>query len=306
LEISPAAISVTAAGKLNDGSNPAITLTTNQNWTVTSDSAWLTATPASGAAGSAIEVTLNVAANTIVAGRTAILTVTAGDSVKIVTVTQAAAVPDDGKPTGFVYFEDDFSWVTGGDDDIATHIVGTARNMYTWAPPGGVAGDCLTLFNAYGYTDDVNPTNQVIYFMNGYLKFSKTRYHGGLSFYATSLGTTPTDVTFSFDKVTYKSNPAGNPTAGNYDPNNKAGITTFALVVAIDGLGSVGVNDGTTKTTEACDMFKTNGTPWAWENVEIVLYGITKDTKITIKTNQVDTPDMLCRYYLDNLKVVKR
>jgi hypothetical protein len=215
--------------------------------------------------------------------------------------------PDDGKPVGHTYFEDDFAWATGGGDDISTNTVGDARNIYTWAPPGGAAGDLLKLFNEHGYTDPcfTGPADtRVIYFMSDYLKFSKTSFHGGLTHGIPIDPDTRTNVKLSVDKVTYKSNPTGSNT-GNYDPNEKAGITTFALIVVIEGPGSVGVDDGTTKSNVLADMFKAYGTQWAWETANIVLYGVTAETKVTIKTDQNNTSAMLCRYYLDNLKFEK-
>jgi hypothetical protein len=73
----------------------------------------------------------------------------------------------------------------------------------------------------------------------------------------------------------------------------------------LDGPGSVGINDGTTKSGVLHNMFEAPGTPWAWENVDIVLYGVTSETQVTIKTDKADTAEMLCRYYLDNLKFEK-
>ncbi|MDR2449112.1 MAG: hypothetical protein LBD52_04055, partial [Prevotellaceae bacterium] len=188
--------------------------------------------------------------------------------------------------------------------------VGTANNIYTSAAaPGSAAGDLLKIFNEHGYTDPCyisgQNSTQAIYFMSDYLKFGKTTYHGGLTHGIPDIETgRKTNIKLSVDKVTYKSNPSAS-TTGNYDPNGKASITTFALIVVLEGPGSVNVNDGTTKSGVLSDMYKAYGTPWAWETADIVLYGVTSETKVTIKTDQVNTTGMLCRYYLDNLKFEK-
>ena len=68
------------------------TVTTNQSsWQVSSDAAWLTVSPASGAPGALITVT--AAANTATVARSAIVTATAGTASATLTVTQAAAAP---------------------------------------------------------------------------------------------------------------------------------------------------------------------------------------------------------------------
>jgi hypothetical protein len=297
---SAGSLSADKDGAIADG-NP-FTVTSTAAWTATAED-WIHILPLTGAAGTATAVTVTVDLNDGVE-RNGEITFTDADGLqlKVPVAQEIGMIPDDGKAVGFVYFEDDFAWATGGADDIATNTVGTAPNMYTTA-------GLLDLFNEHGYTDPCyiagNNDTRVIYFMAGYLKFSKTAFHGGLTHAIPNIQpNTNTNVTLSVDKVTYKSNPTASNT-GNYDPNDKAGITTFALIVELDGPGSVGVNDGTTKSSVLADMYKPYGTPWAWETASIVLYGVTADTKVTIKTDQVNTAAMLCRYYLDNLKFEK-
>jgi hypothetical protein len=307
LAVTPATISVLSDGLLSDGVTPAIAITSNKAWTLSGYPEWIIPSDIAGAIGTST-VTLDIAAYTVIDNdRTATLTVNAGVRSQTVLLTQAKQpILDDGKSVGYIYFEDDFAWATGGSDDIATYVVGSARNIYTYAgAPGSAAGDLLKIFNDHGYTDPF-PDGQVIYFLSDYLKFSKTAVHGGLKRGIPNITPdTKTNVKLSVDQVTYKSDPGGNPTAGNYDPNGKAGITTFALIVELDGPGSVGVDDGATKSGVLHDMYEAPGTPWAWETVNIVLYGVTSETKVTIKTDQVNTAAMLCRYYLDNLKFEK-
>jgi hypothetical protein len=294
-------------GLLADGSSPAFNITSTSAWTATTADTWIHLTTAFGPSG-VTSTPFTVDPNTTADTRYGTIALTNDDGLSAtVAVTQTL---DDGENIGYVYFEDDFAWATGGSDDITNGTVGTANNIYTSAAaPGSAAGDLLKIFNDHGYTDPCYTTGandtRVIYFMSDYLKFGKTAYHGGLTHGIPNIkSNTKTNVKLSVDKVTYKSNPTQTNT-GNYDPNDKAGITTFALIVVLEGPGSVGVNDGVTKSGELSDMYKAYGTPWAWETADIVLYGVTSETKVTIKPDKLNTPAMLCRYYLDNLKFEK-
>jgi hypothetical protein len=306
--LSSSTVTLNYDGLLADGSTPVFNVTSTSPWMASTTDAWIHLTTHSGPEG-ATPGSFTVDQNTAAVTRYGAIALTNDDG-RSATVTVVQTL-DDGKNIGYVYFEDDFAWATGGSDDIGTYKVGTANNIYTSAAaPGSAAGDLLKIFNEHGYTDPCYVSGQndtrVIYFTSDYLKFGKTAYHGGLTHGIPDIETgRKTNVKLSVDQVTYKSDPNGNPTAGNYDPNGKANITTFALIVVLEGPGSVGIDDGTTKSGVLHDMYETPGTPWAWETVDIVLYGVTSETKVTIKTDQVNTAAMLCRYYLDNLKFEK-
>ena len=80
----------------------------------------------------------------------------------------------DSKAVGFVYYNDDFSWVKGGADQVSNINGGApndARNIYTWDFKTNGFDDVLALFNRK-YTD-YNASAKVIYAMDGYLKFNK-------------------------------------------------------------------------------------------------------------------------------------
>ncbi len=62
---------------------------TNQAWTITSSETWCTVTPSSGSETGTIKLTVTAAANTTTGSRSAVLTITAGNIQKQVTVTQA-------------------------------------------------------------------------------------------------------------------------------------------------------------------------------------------------------------------------
>ena len=116
-------------------SNGSFTVTSSRNWTASSDSDWLTVTPTSGAASeSATTVTLNATQNNSGAERTAKITITAGADTKVVTVTQAAFVPElsierygswntlkaDGSDFQFVTIKANTDWTLSCDQDWLT------------------------------------------------------------------------------------------------------------------------------------------------------------------------------------------
>lgn len=116
-------------------SNGSFTVTSSRNWTASSDSDWLTVTPTSGAASeSATTVTLNATQNNSGAERTARITITAGADTKVVTVTQAAFVPElsierygswsslgyDGTDFQFVTIKSNTDWTLSCDQDWLT------------------------------------------------------------------------------------------------------------------------------------------------------------------------------------------
>jgi uncharacterized protein YjdB len=83
-------VSASSIGFTGAGEQKTFTVTSNTDWTVASDAAWLTVSPASGSNNGTVAVT--AAANTATTARTAIITVSAtGVEQKIISVTQAAA-----------------------------------------------------------------------------------------------------------------------------------------------------------------------------------------------------------------------
>jgi len=77
LTVLPSSIEVEADGKTSDGDQPTFTISTNKDWTIVNLPAWITATPASGSAGTDITVTLTVGSNDL-APRTATININAG------------------------------------------------------------------------------------------------------------------------------------------------------------------------------------------------------------------------------------
>jgi hypothetical protein len=216
-----------------------------------------------------------------------------------VTIRQTGLRIDDEEPVGYTYFEDDFSWVIpfGGPRDVEEYneiadaaVTGTF-NMYTKVVDGYAVGDLARAFEANGYMD-INPNQQSIYFASHYLKFGKTDVQSGLQRSIPVAAGKSTNVTLTFDATPCITGSA------NFDD--------VLLVVEIDGLGAVDVDDELTKRSAELDIqLVDKSTVWEWKTKSVVLYGITSDTKITIRTNKSGNDTGTFRYYLDNLKFEK-
>ena len=86
ISVDPSIVEIVSAGE-----TATISVTSSEAWTAKSDSSWVTITPASGAASaSAARVTLTVEKNPYEKARTALVTITAGTSKKVVSVSQKA------------------------------------------------------------------------------------------------------------------------------------------------------------------------------------------------------------------------
>ena len=126
-------------------SNGSFTVTSSRNWTASSDSDWLTVTPTSGAASeSASTVSFNATQNNSGAERTARITITAGADTKVVTVTQAAFVPElsierYGSWSELGYDGTDFQFVT-----IKSNTDWTLSCDQTWLTIGTTQGGVTT------------------------------------------------------------------------------------------------------------------------------------------------------------------
>jgi hypothetical protein len=217
-----------------------------------------------------------------------------------VTVRQESEQTDDGKATGYVYLDDKFDWVIpfNGPRDIEEYnetgdaVVTGTLNMYTYPPPGGAAGDLRNAFIAEGYTD-INAAQQSLYFASHYVKFGKTNVQTGIQRNIPDIDAgKATNVLLTFDATPCITG------SKNFDQ--------VLLIVELDGPGSVGVDDAITKTSPELDIQLTNGAPvWEWKPQAVVLYGVTANTKVTIKTNKSGAADGTFRWYMDNLKFAK-
>ncbi|MDR0667662.1 MAG: hypothetical protein LBF90_03470 [Prevotellaceae bacterium] len=297
---------------LSNGGGVTVNVSANIEWNYSlSDGTWLRQPQVDETA-----ITFMADANETGHIREAVLTVTPTDAqyaalAASVIIRQLSIREDDSQSIGFVYFEDDFSWIIpfNGPADIenwnadeSATVAGT-HNIYTYAnaTDGIAAGDLLAAFLAQGYTDpryDGTNDSRIIYFGAHYLKFGKTGYHGKLQRQLTQIAPDKfSNILLTFDATPCKTNPTGN----NYDD--------VFLRVVIEGSGSVGVDDGTTKIGEDIDIqLVDKSRPWVWLTRSVVLYGVAADTRVTIQTNMPDSPTgdgLQRRWYLDNLKFVK-
>jgi hypothetical protein len=295
------------------GGDAVVEINTNTtDWEFTIKNAnWLSGEKVSG--GLKLTATANENPNEIHATTVTISSFSAGVS-ETVSVEQTSELSDDGKPVGFVYFEDDFSWISQLFGNVVDEIynakdggasVAGSINMYTGALAGSyAAGDMLKAFTAHGYYDiipDAAGDYRVIYFCKDYLKFSKTNYQGGFYRRLTEIGKgRSVNVTYTFDALPVKGG------TENYDD--------VVLNVIIEGPGSIGVDDDVTKIAVVdISNIETGVLPYEWrpdrDRKQVVLYGITADTKIIIKTEKEDknpgTGSWYYRYYIDNIKFTK-
>jgi|GEM_PF-549164 len=115
LKVTPTILSAPIAGN-----SATVNITTNQNWTVTSNQPWITVSPAAGSSNGSFTVT--TAANATIGPRSGVVTVSAGTLNRNITVTQlgtggvgvcnnpvSATVPFSQNGIG------EFCWVTSGD-----------------------------------------------------------------------------------------------------------------------------------------------------------------------------------------------
>jgi hypothetical protein len=284
---------------LSTGGSFTITVDANVEWNYTlSDATWLTQLEKTSGS-----LTFNAGENTYGNLRETTLWITPvlpeyADAASSVTIRQSGLRADDGEPVGYTYFEDNFDWVTpfGGPPDIEEYnaigdaVVTGTLNMYTYAV-GVPAGTLRDAFVAKGYTD-IKPAVTSIYFASHYLKFGKTDVQTGIQRAIPVAQGKATNVTLTFDATPCITGSA------NFDK--------VLLVVEVDGPGTVDVDDETTKQSAELDIqLVDKSTVWDWKTKSVVLYGITSDSRITIKANKSGNDTGTFRYYLDNLKFEK-
>ncbi|MDP5106963.1 MAG: T9SS type A sorting domain-containing protein [Polaribacter sp.] len=128
-------------------STQAVTVTSNVDWSVTSDNAWLTTSPATGSNTGTFNIT--VSANTAFTTRTGILTVTGGNLTRSLNITQAAADPksnlslinDKSVNDKVVVFSVFHEEITDTKNNIATNSLD--KNFSTQWSGNGVGGEIV-------------------------------------------------------------------------------------------------------------------------------------------------------------------
>lgn len=278
----------------------------NVDYEFTSDASWVTvaAAPATKAKVEFTDITVSYEANTLPEDRVAHIRVfNAKENIEaIYTLTQA-------KYESGVYFQEDFSWVApwadvyGSGDSVGDdNASGKAPNVYTQASHlaydgvgyanggSGVEGypSFLEEFANRGYVD-INAGVQALYTQHYYLKIGKGSCHTGIKLPAIDFQGA-TEAMLSFDWSAHMTG------SGNIDK--------LKLVVEIEGDGvcadsQAKISNFIVPNQEKGDM--------KWQNVKVLLMGVTNNTRIIIRPSLLDDSDGVTqkRWHIDNIKVAK-
>ncbi|MBD1425029.1 BACON domain-containing protein [Sphingobacterium arenae] len=273
-------------------------------WTLASDS-WIHVTPNKGDAGTT-EVTVSLEPTAV--ARTGAITIKDADNLTtVVTVKQEVLLPDDGKAVGYLYYADDFEWVRpyGGEDELlkaptsAGHgkgFAGSTKNMHTTGPTGSATVSAATAFANRNY-EDVNWNGNAFYYGAHYFKMGKTDVETGIKL--VSIPNTTADRSTNV-RLTFNATPARGGSSGS-------GFDDVILMVEIEGPGSVGIDDKSTKYKDDLDIQIPDNaaTDWYWIEKSVVLYGITSETKVIIRPSTKTLGGRYNRWLLNDIKLEK-
>lgn len=268
----------------------------NVDFAFESDAAWATvqALPESKALVEVKQLVVNYEANTQPVERTARIRVyNAENNLETVyTLVQDAFVSG-------IYFQDDFTWVSpwadayGSSDSVGENDhSGKAPNVYTQSTQAGF----LDEFTRRGYVD-LNPTGQVMYTQKYYLKFGKTNVNTGITLPEIAFeGDTPVNAEITFDWCAHMI--------------TKEPFTYDKVQMVVELTGPGVCADSQEKVSNAYATQQKDGF-MEWQKFSVVLTGVTKDTRISIrpldwtKTGADGDQYKVQRYHLDNVKVEK-
>ena len=196
---------------------------------------------------------------------------------------------DDGRPDGFVYFEDDFSWITVGPDfinntqDSKTEV--RFDNIDEQAKQDSTQNARLV---ASGWTWGTDAL--IVYMHKGYVKLAKAAAKGTLVAPALKEIGTGTDrnatlnLKVSFDASMYQAKD------GSKDPLKP-------IIVTIDEGTSGAINNGTDKKASFQIVSYNND----MKTFSFKIYEATSNTRIRFTNSE----DNKCRIFLDNVKIEK-
>lgn len=199
---------------------------------------------------------------------------------------------DDGKEAGFVYFEEDFGWVTEeykGTDYVGLYPNSPSAEQYWNGVTAAAFGEeaYATLVNSGWKTDD-NRLKERVYLRIGYVKMGRgsnaAGCGGGLVSPAIDIKRNcSAKLKVSFDCCTYVS------TGGTWDPAK--------MQVRIIGAGTI--ND---ETSTVKPFLMQTETPVKWESREFLVYGADNTTQIVFESIEETTAN---RWFFDNVRIVK-
>lgn len=199
---------------------------------------------------------------------------------------------DDGREAGYVYFEEDFGWVTEvyrGTDYIGPYPDSPTAEQYWNGVTAAAFGEeaYATLVNSGWKTDD-NRLKERVYLRIGYVKMGRgsnaAGCGGGLVSPAMNIRKNRSaKLKVSFDCCTFVS------TGGVWDPAK--------MQVRILGAGTI---DGGASTVKPFLM--QTETPLKWETKEFLVYGADNTTQIVFESIDEITAN---RWFFDNVRIVK-
>lgn len=211
---------------------------------------------------------------------------------------------DDGRPVGYTYFQDDFSWVTdvyGGSDYIAGWPDNTAEQYWNGVTADKFGEEAYNALAATGWTTSDNKLKERVYLRVGYVKMGRGSNAkgcgGGLVTPAISIKKNcAATLRVSFDCCNMYS------TSGKWDG-------TTSMMVRIIGPGTI--NDAVTvekqfqmSTSDETASIWNSGKPDKnpWERKEFIVNGATSDTRIVFESVEETVAN---RWFFDNILIRK-
>lgn len=293
LELDKTNLSLTIDGAAAIHGSETLTVTANAPWSINipADCSWLKATPSQGDAGET-PVIFTAEENTTGADRQIALSVIEGDVEKSFNVVQSGTrIVFDDKIAGYVYFQDDMAWATGGNDQVGS-INGSANStlpIYNAANAGIKAEFDKRYF-------DFNAAGASVYAADGYLKFGKGSHQNAFML-KEPLGIDAgkkANVEVSFRLA-------------------KNGTDNFTVSIAIDGPGEIegAVNEDKNLSSPCVPINNSDKTiNWQWKEFTVNVSGVTSETKIIIGETQyiIDgfkTRSGYYRGFIDDIKVTR-
>ena len=289
-------IEVISTGQLSTGETPVVSIVANKGYAIVSDSDWLTVDKPEG--NSSATVTVLAAEYTQGQSRTGHLTVSSADFSQVITVRQT----NDPFPAfGYIYFQDDFSWITpyaealGAGDYIATaDPSASAPNVGSKAEDGDAdAVAFMAEFDERGYAV-LKPEDNTMYLMTHYLKFCRKDHNNGLILPAidfSETGETSSNVQLTFDFAGHMS--------------EKLYVDDIRMVVEVmSGDGQIETSSGTmSDISDAFTPSQKDGEA-KWTSASVNIYGISSNTELVIRHENLDATGVH-RFHLDNIRMVK-
>lgn len=198
----------------------------------------------------------------------------------------------DHNPIGYIYFEDQFDWVSsefGGQDYLNGKFANAGPRI------DGVPQQLKGVLEATGW----KTTGKFVYLRLGYLqvgrrtdggdiispRLEKRMPEAGLGEYSCA-GIEPgkeVNVDVSFDVAIYQG------VKGNKDLNT----------ILVEVLNAGKLKDGSTEKEIKVNSWN------KWKKIVVPVYGATSDTQILVRSIQVKNTGKAARFFLDNFKVVK-